>query len=245
MTTTEHLVANNRRTRDLPKIIFGQTAFALLITFVALSIAFYAQGYRYDFKNLKLINTGVLVLEYQPRDSMVYINDKQISAISGNIAKNYRPGMYSIRVSKANYTSYEQETKVSPRSVTIFDKVTLFLTNPVISPLSDQSKLNLLSAPSEDLTNSNVLSHSKYEIWSGDRLITRFAAPIDKAIWYTDLRHIVYKQGDEIRVIGDDGKNDTLLIKLTSSTNIKFVISSRGDEIYYQESGKNYQAIIK
>jgi len=238
-------VSNNQRTKKLPKIILGQFSFAIVITIVAVSISYYAQGFRFDLKDLSLVRTGVLVLGFQPKDATVTVNQKVTDSSGGGLALNLSPGNYTVRIDKNKYASFDQSVKIEAESVSILDKIVLFLKEPVITELSDQSKIAMISAPSEDLAKSNSITTNNYEIWSGERLITRFATPIKRAIWYPDFRHIIFSQGREIRIISDDGKSDTLLVTLSMDQNSRFAINGRGDELYFEDQNKFYQAKIK
>jgi hypothetical protein len=131
--------------------------------------------------------------------------------------------------------------------VTDYRNIVMFKSKTQAALLTDQRKINLLNTP-DDILAANAekeLSYSDYEIWVNDSLVTRFSKPIYKAIWYPDLFHIVYQQGDEIRVVEKSGFNETLLVKLNSPEQTPFVIGSHGDELYFFEDGKAMSASIR
>jgi hypothetical protein len=240
------MVSNNRRTKLLPKIIAGQISVALLITTIALGIIFYAQGYRIHLNNFKVFQTGVLVLAYEPTDSIVKINDKVFESNS-NTAKNLEPGFYNIEVTKTNYLPWQLSLRVEAESVNIFKNIILFKDNIAANNLTDQKKIDFLNTPSNVLADnsSKKLTNNSYEIRVDDDLVTRLSTQIQKVIWYPDLYHIVYQQGDEIRIIESNGSNDTLLATLSGNASTIFAIGNRGTELYFIDNGQYKMAVIR
>lgn len=244
---TNQSVANDKRTKLLPKIVMGQLVFAILITGVAFLLVNYTQGYRYDWKKLKLIRTGVLVAEYIPKDSQVYLNGKFEDG-SATFAKNLSPGYYTLKISKDQYVTWERRLEIKPESVNLFQHIILFLENPIISDLSDSDKIKLISTPTDLLAtnSSDKLLFNDHEIWVGSTLVTRYDAPILNAIWYpADINYIAFQQGDEIRIIERDGVGDTRLAKLSSSKKTVFNFGSNGTELYYIDGGNYKMARIR
>jgi len=229
-----HMVRNDRRTRLLPKIILGQALFTLITVLVSGSIIFYSQGYRYNFKTLKVIKTGVLYLNFLPKDATITINDETLKPNS-EIAKNLVPGTYFVSVKKESYISWNLTLKVEPSTVNDYKDIVLFKDDIKPTELTDNSKIDLLNTPIYTLaTNApGKLNFTDHEIWSGDQLVTRLSDPIIAAVWYPDLAHIIYQQGSEIRVIELNGKNDTLLFKLDKNTPVKMAVGARGTELYF------------
>ncbi|MDO8444194.1 MAG: hypothetical protein Q7S80_01665 [bacterium] len=240
------MVRNDRRTRLLPKIIFGQFSVGLIVACISLGIIFYAEGYRLNFSTLKIVKTGVLYLEFQPHDVTVTRNNLSKNK-SSNFVENLTPGFYNISISKPGFIPWQLQLQVQSQSVNDYSKIILFRSDVVTADLIDQNKIALLSAPTDVLaTNApDQLLFSEHEIWIGSDLVTRFAGTIQKAIWYPDLSHIVYQQGKELRVIEISGKNDTLLATLSSDKPTIFVIGNRGTELYFQDGDQYKVATIR
>lgn len=239
-------VRNDRRTRLMGKIILGQLAFGILISVISLSLIAYGLGYRLDTSNFKIVKTSVVYFEFSPRDVTISINGESDTSLTSYV-KNIRPGLYNIVISKSGYTPWTEQLRAESGAVYDFRKIVLFSSNIIIDVLSDQSKINQVNAPVDILAANSPgeLSNSDYEIWIGDKLVTRFSEPIKSAIWYPDLNHIVYQQGNQIRVIEADGQNDTLLVTLTSSAKTRFAIGGRGAEIYYLDGDLYKVATIR
>lgn len=235
------MVDNNRRTKLFFKIAIGQLMVGLLVTAVALTVLAYAQGNRIDYKHMKVIRTGVIILQYLPKDSDVLINDKKVKTAK-TFVRNLPPASYSFSIQKTGYTSWEANLFIDEESVNVYQNVILFRANPEISALADERKIALLNIPNEILASgsNNGLYSNDYEIWVKDIVISRFSTPIRQAIWYSDNSHVVYIQNKEIRVVEKNGQNDTLLVKLDNDVDAKIALSSDGQELYYWD-GSNYK----
>lgn len=235
----------NRRTKLLPKIIAGQTAVALLVAVIALSILFYAEGYRINLKSRKILKTGIVHLVSFPKKSDVYINGK-LESKKTPFAKNLLPGNYSIDIKMDGYSTWSSNIKIESQFVKEFKNIILIKENIVAEPLADDKKINLLYIPSDVLANTNGgLYFNEFEIWYNSSLVARFSEPVEKAIWYPDHEHIIYQQGDSIRIIDKNGRNDTKLVKLSSKVATKFTLNAKGDELYFIDNDQYFSAKIR
>lgn len=214
----------------------------LLVTAIALFVLAYAEGNRINFKRLKIIKTGLISLEYLPKDASIFINGKQAKSAK-TFARNLTPGVYVFKIAKDTYSTWQFELNIEPQSINVYNDVILFKSAPVLGSLTDARKIALLKSPSDVLvgkTDPNGLFSNDYEIWVNAQVISRFSTPIRQVEWYSDNSHIIFQQGKEIRVIEKNGDNDTLLVALTQDTISRFAISSDGQELYYVD-GTDYK----
>jgi len=239
-------VRNDKRTKRLPQIITSQLIFTIIVVIVSLLLIAYGLGYRYDYKAFRVLKTGILVVQGPPNDAVVHVN-KTLGKLSQNkFSKSLAPGVYTVEVTKNNFVTWHESLRVESSSINLYDDVVLFLSAPIISDLTDTKKIAQLEAPEDILADSNNdFSVRGYEIWIGDQMTTRLSTPVLRAIRYTDMSHVVYQQGDEIRVIENNGGNDTLLVKLSSPAATKFVLGARGTELYYIDGEVNKMAVIR
>lgn len=239
-------VRNDKRTKRLPQIITSQMIFTIVVVILSLLIIAYGLGYRYDYKAMKVLKTGILVVQGPPNDATVHVNKTLGKLTQNKFSKSLTPGLYTVEITKDGYATWRESLRVESSSINLFDDVVLFLSEPIISNLTDQKKIAQLEAPEEILAEANnEFSVRGYEIWIGDQLTTRLSTPVLRAIRYTDMSHVVYQQGNEIRIIENNGGNDTLLVKLSSADATKFVIGARGTELYYVDGGVNKMAVIR
>lgn len=241
----------NSRTHNWPKIILGQLLVGFIMAAVGFYVLFVAQGYKLNLKNLKIIKTGILSISPYPRDSKIYLNGKLYRNKTifnrAPFSQGLAPGYYSALVSKEGHQDWEATFRVGAEMVTRFPSVVLFKEKPLISSLRDQKKINTLYAPDEALAVSDSSSLEAYgsEIWSSGSLVTRFSSPISSASWYPDKQHILFQQGNEIRVIDKNGSNNKLLVALSTDIPVPFVVNNKGEEIYYFDNGEYFTAVIR
>lgn len=241
------MVENNRRTKLLLKIILGQAFFALIVCAIAFGSIGYAEGYRIDWGYKKITKTGVLTIKYLPSDANLLISGKKLCKKRNPCSINLKPGQYHLEISKEGYLGWNFSLVVLSRLVTVLDNVVMFKQNITSATLSDQSKIQQINASTDSLAygGQDRLFYTDYEIWVGQSLVTRLSSKISRAIWYPDQDHIIYQQGNEIRIIEKDGRNDTLLVTLSSSTSTNFVVNNKGDELYFFDSSEYKTAKIR
>jgi hypothetical protein len=213
---------------------------------IGLSIIIYAHGYKINFKNFKIIKTGIINLSSDPKIADVYVDNKLVSQKTP-YSDNYLPGYYQVEIKKDGFVSWHSRVRVAPEMVSSYKNVVLFKNNITPKELTNNKNIEQLSAPNDELVknDSNSLSFNDFEIWEGNNLVARFSEPISKAIWYPDNFHIIYQQKNQIRIIENLGTNDTLLVTLSSSDPTNLIIDSKGTEIYYKDSGKYIMATIR
>lgn len=236
----------NQRRNRISKIIIGQLSVAIFIILVSVTLIFYSQGLRINFKNFKIYKTGLIYLMVNPVPDKIFIGDKEYNG-KNEFYSNLVPGDYRVKVTKDGFVDCNYAVEIKPEVVTSYGNVVLFKNNPVISDLVDQSKIDYLNSPDSSLVENarNKLAYNKYEIWMNNNLITRFSEPINNVSWYPDYAHIVYQKANQIRVIDEDGFNDTELVNLTSNTSTKFAVGGQGKELYFVDNGQYKKAQIQ
>lgn len=238
---------NNKRTKRLPRIIINQLLVGILMALIALSVIFYAEGYRLNLVNMRVIKTGVLFLSSSPKGASIVLNNKKLN-VKTPYATNLTAGNYSTKVEMTGYKTWSANFKINAGLVTEFEQIILFKDNPEISNLSDQRKIDLLNSPVNHLAvnnEKNILIDNGYEIWQNSNLVTRFSKPVQGVIWYPGLNYILYQQGNQIRVIEKTGINDTHLITLSSENSARFTVNNRGDELYFLDNNQYKVAKIR
>lgn len=242
---------NNRRTKLLPKIILGQLFVGLIMAVLGFSILFFAEGYRLNVKNFKIIKTGMASFSVYPRDSKVFLDSKLVFTGSkfrtSAFSVNLTPGYYTARVEHDGFKTWNSEFKIESGFVSDYKSIVLFKSEIIPKPLTDQRKISALNAPVDSLATQSTNSPINIgpEIWLSNKLVTRFSAPVLSAKWYSDEYHILFQIGNEIRVMDKNGSNNILLITLKQDTNTNYNVNYQGDELYYIDGNNYMMAIIR
>ena len=127
-------------------------------------IVFYSQGYRYDFENKKITQTGGLFLKVVPRQVEIYIDNKlkkKTDFFFGSILiENLLPKKYKIEVKKEGYYPWEKSLEIKERQVTEAKNIILFPENPnfTVAATEKEEINNILSKinPKEEKNEKEI-----------------------------------------------------------------------------------------
>ncbi|PIR04835.1 MAG: hypothetical protein COV57_02280 [Candidatus Liptonbacteria bacterium CG11_big_fil_rev_8_21_14_0_20_35_14] len=99
--------------------------YSLVLVFIIVGTItiFYSRGFRIDFDTLTLKKTGAIFIRTEPKESILFVDDKEIKRndgflLSGTLVKNLVPQTYKIRVSKEGYIDWINVLPVNPGVVT-------------------------------------------------------------------------------------------------------------------------------
>ncbi|MBI4919965.1 PEGA domain-containing protein [Candidatus Azambacteria bacterium] len=131
-----------RRFRRFIFLIF--TALFIMCSFAAV---LFAEGYRFDFSDFKLVKTGGIFIKTSTDGAKIYINDKYIESTNGILTHSVlisglAPKNYNVFVYKENYYPWNKVVKVENGMVSELDSILLFpleLKKNKIAELSDQT----------------------------------------------------------------------------------------------------------
>ena len=237
---------NNSRTKRIRKIILGQSLVALLITVVAGYLVIYALGYRINLSARKIIKTGMIVLSVNPEPDSVQVGRLELEP-KEDVSVSLEPGFYDITIKKSGYQDWTIRSEVKAELVSFYKYIELFRLPTELQELTDSDSIAALNTPTTTLA-VNVpkgLTCNDYEIWLKESLVTRFSESISSVNWLYDNRHIIFQQGDEIRVIDTDGTNNKVLAKLKDASRAKFISSKRDQAIFIEQNNKYYSCKIQ
>ncbi|MBU3942415.1 hypothetical protein KKA24_00350 [Patescibacteria group bacterium] len=129
------------RTRNL---IFITLIISFLI--IAPLTVLYSLGWRFDWENKKVFQTGIFYFKAWPKSADVYINgvskDKTDMFFGSALVDNLIPKEYEIEIKKEGYHSWTKFLKIEKKEVTEAKNITLIPENP---------NLNILIENVEDL----------------------------------------------------------------------------------------------
>lgn len=106
--------------------------FTLCLIFILLApvLVLYSQGYRFDFENREVTQTGGLFLRIKPRQAKIYLNDELIKEtdffFNSAFITNLLPKKYNIKVKKEGYFDWEKNLEIRKKEVTEAENIILF-----------------------------------------------------------------------------------------------------------------------
>lgn len=129
-------------TKKKRKILF--LIFLFLFLLVAPLAILYSQGYRFDFENRKLTQTGGLFLMAVPKGVEIYIDNKLVKKTSfffgSALIENLLPKKHKIEVKKEGYLSWQKNLEIKEKEVTEVKNLVLFPKNLNFTPLQKNNE---------------------------------------------------------------------------------------------------------
>ncbi|MFA5174943.1 MAG: PEGA domain-containing protein [Patescibacteria group bacterium] len=95
-------------------------------------IILYTAGYRYDWTNGFLKETGAISIDVEPKNALVFLNDARIKKRMPIRLKNYKPGKYHLVISASGYYDWVKDIEVKSRQTVYIKEVALLKKNEPI-----------------------------------------------------------------------------------------------------------------
>jgi len=144
--------------------------FLILVAIFLIAVPFfiiYSQGYRIDFENRKLTQTGALFFKIEPGRSEVLISKDKLKKTSflfhSALIENLIPKKYKIEILKDGYYSWYKELEVKAKTVTESKGIILIPKNPEITVASKNTQ-QIWELP--DNKNYILLETEKENSWA-------------------------------------------------------------------------------
>lgn len=215
--------------------------YCLVLVFVisAPLVILYAKGYVFDFGKYKFVKTGTLILQSEPKNADVYIDDKLIGQTPLTINR-LSPKFYNIKISKNEYSTWQKNLEIKPELITEATKILLILKNPKIEStgqnLTDGSLRNYLLSSNEKQQQSIAqnLMQNKFQGITDWEIV-------DSTIYFIKKsNYILYK-------MNIDGTNETQLsfqplaeqvsYQLFASPDKQIAVLSQNNSLYLLDNG--------
>lgn len=210
----------------------------LIIIFVSISayLIIIANGYKIDWKNLAIEETGIIYLNPKPAAAKIYLDSKLQSDKRPLVIKNLLPGYYNVKIEAENRQEWIKTLKIENGLVAHEEAIKLWLKDPETVFLSEEETKQWRERL--EIENPDQPTIINNELWKDDILITRFSRDIKTALWFPNHFYLLIQLNQEVRAISNDGLIDNHLFNLSSQEPGKFWISDNGDEIIVNDGGE-------
>jgi len=226
--------AMKKFSKKLKKILLISVFWGILslsFLFFAFLIVLKANGYQINYQNWKIIKTGMIILNGEPKDVTIKMNNKILKGGLPKRISNLSAGTYEITISHQDYQEWSKVIKVDSGLAASFDDIILFKDAPEERALPENLNIEKLGA--EYINANRDLTIKDSEIYFRKNLITRFSQEVLAASLYSDNKHIIYQIQNELRIIDLDGSNNKLLINLSGTEPSMFSFRDNGAEILF------------
>lgn len=236
-----------RKTRTVLFIIC-----AMLFALASPSLIFYSQGYRVDWANKRIVQTGAFYLKALPKNADVHLDGKledETSGLTGAVLiEDLSPKIYTVEIRKGGYHYWQKTLEVRQREVTEAKNIILFPIN-INFAVADRIPKITASATSSD--GEKIVEFSDYEIGvrfledqtepvqrkGGDRIfVTRLSEKIGNIFWLNN-NYLIFNSGDKIKIAEIDDRDKINIIDLTEFPSPKVFWDKSAKKLYI--SSKN------
>ncbi len=105
-----------------------------LLAGASVVIVLFARGYKFDFQNGSLEETGMILAKSRPDGAKVFLDDKLVTA-TNNPIQSLKRGKYDLKIIKDGYFEWEKKIDVQEGLVTEIDALLIPL-SPALTPLT-------------------------------------------------------------------------------------------------------------
>lgn len=196
----------------------------ILFLIVAPVVILYTAGYRYNFVKNKIEKTGILVIDSEPDNALVFINEKGQKHKTKARIKNLLPDTYLVRLEKDGYYVWEKFLEVKSKFTTFAENIVLFkksipmqVVSGKISNISlSRDKKTLAYISNNTLKILNLRDKTETEIYKN-------AAQIIKITWSADDKKILVEEKyyPHFKIIDVVGENEIFIPKNHFGINFK------------------------
>lgn len=127
----------------------------------------YTAGYRYDWQNGLLKETGAISIDIEPKNAIVYLNGIKLQDKMPIRLNNIAPAKYNLRITAAGYFDWFKEIEVKNKQTNYIKEVSLLKKNKPQILLSEKVKTMSLSSDGRFIIYQTQ-KKSNQELWVWD-----------------------------------------------------------------------------
>ncbi len=99
--------------------------FIIAFLIISPALVLYSSGYRYDFKNGIIQETGAISIDIMPKNASAYLNDAKLKSKVPIRLKNLARGKYKIKLTADGYYDWEKEVVVENKQTVYIKEIKL------------------------------------------------------------------------------------------------------------------------
>lgn len=193
-------------------ILFLTCVILFLITAPVLTL--YSQGFRFDFKEKRLVQIGGISIQASPKQVEIYINGKLKGKtdffFGTSLLENLLPQKYAVELKKTGYFPWKKNLPVQEGLVTEIRNVYLFPENPGFVSLNSTDTLKFFQESTTTATATDyIFSEYSFRQQNGNlylynpdtKVFEKFFEPLKGISVLNDNRKMAYFSDNELWVL--------------------------------------------
>lgn len=166
--------------------------------FLTPAVIFYAAGYRYNFKQKRVEQLGLLHVTTEPNNTKLLLNSQTYDIDRELVLKSLRPGEVNVVIQKDDYHPWTKELEIESGKSTFIRDLVLFKDEEAEKVNEYESKLKLLYADDEVsfFQSQFQLIRLNYESGEEIRLRTEDSSDISRIELNPDNSLMVFSQNN-------------------------------------------------
>lgn len=227
------------------RALFVTFWFCLIVSFIfsAFLIVLKANGYQLNYKNFKILKTGMITLNGYNTGETIIFNGKDLKRGLPIKLSNLEPKTYEIVIEAKGYQNWQKNIKVDDGVVSSYQNIVLFFSEAKDYPVDSSATIDLLTK--DALKSTRDIQIVGNEIFYQNNLVSRFSQPVLRASLYPDGSHIIFQVENEVRSVELDGGNNTLLFKLSSNDPTIFSFENNGAVIIFKDGDQIKAKVVR
>lgn len=215
------------------------TLFIAAFFIIAPLLVMYTSGYRYDFTNGIIKQTGAISIDVLPKNATAYLNDAKLDLKMPIRLKNVAPGKYKIKISADGFFDWEKDIQVENMQ-TIYIKEIKLIQKSDPKKIAD-GKINhvYLSKSNKFLLYQNILT-SEFWLYDLTTLQERIVLKGDpkknyEVDWSPKNDYAIIKDSNlsEVYILNTATKDDPWNLSKNEKNITKILWNNNSDDLYF------------
>lgn len=217
----------------------------LIFTVIAPVIIMYSQGYRFDVKKMKFLETGGIYVKTMPGDATISIDDDYQNKTSGFsrdlLIQNLLPENHNIKIEKEGYYSWTKTLEVKEKKVAEAKYIVLFPNDIPFASISKDVK-NFYPYPDNNkillLTISNELLSYDEEKGETQKILSKTQTPynISDISFSASSKRALIKTSTGLHYLLNLETSTISLIKSMSSKTQNVIFDSNNEGYFFYQA---------
>ena len=230
-----------KRTRSILFVIC-----VILFLLIAPVVVLYSQGYRFDFQEKRVTQTGAFYFKVLPENAEIYINGKFKNTTSAftnsSLIKNLVPRTYNVEIKKQGYHIWQKNLEVREKQVAEAKNIVLIPKNPNLNIIDQMPEIEITATSSDQ---KKVIDFNDHEIWvlfpekEEKVFITRFSEKIGDVFWLNN-HYLIFNVNNKIKVAEIDTRDKINIVDLTEFKSPEIFWDQKDENLYILSQNNLY-----